>query len=309
MAKFKNYLIGLVKLLVVALAILFIYYRLSKETVLQSDLLKQGIHHPNLWSYLIGVLLLAFLNRFFEILKWRSLASVVRQTTVAQATKQVLSAMVLSIFTPNGIGEYGAKAMFFTKDTARIIVFLNFVCNGVQMLITVVFGIIGLLILQYYFWLGIIFLGLIAIVLLYYMSKNIKVAGFSLHQLMSELYRFPRFLYLYNFRLGIFRYLFFTAQQLLIIKFFGVEVGTIQILATIMAVYLLASCLPNFQFFDFVVKGGIAIYFFEMIAVNQWVVMLSMVLMWILNVVLPVFVGMFYVLGYRVKKQHTKYQD
>lgn len=294
-------MIWLAKFAIVLLAIWFIYSKLSKETILTADLFRQSVNHPSFWIYLVGGLLLAFLNRFFEILKWRSLASVIRLTSVPQATRQVLSAMVLSIFTPNGIGEYGAKAMFFPKDTFRMIVFLNFVCNGVQMVITVVFGIIGLLILQYYFWLGIVFLGLIVLTMLYYFSKNVQIAGYSLIQLMSELLRIPQFLYSYNFTLGVFRYVFFTIQQLLIFKFFGVEIATIQLVATIMAVYLLASCLPNFQFFDFVVKGGVAVYFFEMIGVNQWIVMLTTVLMWILNVVLPVLIGMFYVLTYKVK--------
>jgi hypothetical protein len=57
----------------------------------------------------------------------------------AEATKQVLAALTAGLFTPNGIGEYAGKAMFFDKSATKKVLFLNLICNGIQMILTVGF--------------------------------------------------------------------------------------------------------------------------------------------------------------------------
>jgi hypothetical protein len=72
-------------------------------------------------------------------------------------------------------------------------------------------------------------------------------------------------------------------------------------MAAITSVYFLASSLPTFQFLDFAVKGSVAIYFFGILGVNEWIVVFISTLMWFLNVVLPVIIGAFYVLNFKTK--------
>ena len=64
---------------------------------------------------------------------------------LGEATKQVLAALTAGIFTPNGVGEYAGKALFYPKSEAKKVVFLNLICNGIQMILTVIFGIFGLM--------------------------------------------------------------------------------------------------------------------------------------------------------------------
>jgi len=59
------------------------------------------------------ILLLSVLNRFFEILKWQNLVSILKPISIFEATNQALSSLTAGLFTPNGIGEYAAKALFF----------------------------------------------------------------------------------------------------------------------------------------------------------------------------------------------------
>jgi len=66
-------------------------------------------------------------------------------------------------------------------------------------------------------------------------------------------------------------------------------------------VYFSASSLPTFQFLDFAVKGSVAIYFFGILGVNEWIVVFISTLMWFLNVVLPVIIGVYYVLNFKTK--------
>lgn len=295
-----------IKILVVGLALWFIYKRLSDSTWLDWEEFKASLADKNLFLACFVVLALAFLNRFFEILKWKNLANLLKPVSVLDSSRQVLSALVFSIFTPNGIGEYGAKALFFPKKQAMNVVFLNFVCNGIQMIITIFFGIIGLLLLGYFDWL----IGALSILLLLwilvFVLKKIKIKGYSINTLIDEIYKIPKDVHRQNTVLGISRFVFFTLQQYYLFVFFGVEVSFLPMMATIMAVYLIASCLPNFQFFDFMVKGGVAVYFFGLIGVNEWIVMIVALLMWMLNVVLPVLVGAGFVLSYSTKPKTQK---
>ena len=71
-------------------------------------------------------------------------------------------------------------------------------------------------------------------------------------------------------------------------------------MATITTVYFLASIVPSFQFLDFALKGSLAVYFFGLLGVNEWVVLFVTTLMWFLNVVLPVVLGSYYVLTFKV---------
>lgn len=72
-------------------------------------------------------------------------------------------------------------------------------------------------------------------------------------------------------------------------------------MATISAVYLLASSLPTFQFLDFAVKGSVALYFFGMLGVNEWIVVFISTLFWFLNIVLPAVIGSYFVLVFKPK--------
>jgi hypothetical protein len=90
------------------------------------------------------LLLLSILNRFFEILKWQNLASNIKPITVSEATKQVLAALTAGIFTPNGIGEYAGKALYYEKSETTQVIFLNLICNGIKWF-SVIIGLFGLL--------------------------------------------------------------------------------------------------------------------------------------------------------------------
>ena len=74
-------------------------------------------------------------------------------------------------------------------------------------------------------------------------------------------------------------------------------------MATIASVYFLASALPTFQFLDFAVKGSVAVYFFGKLGVNEWIVVFISTLMWFLNVVLPVVIGSYYVMNFKIKTE------
>jgi len=305
--KAKQFLVLLIKLLIVGGAFYFIYNQLANNDQLDwQKFITLFRKNQSVWG--IGfILLLSILNRYFEILKWQNLARVIQPISTGEATKQVLAALTAGIFTPNGVGEYAGKALYYPKSETKKVVFLNLICNGIQMVLTVIFGFFGLLYFNAKYTIlttktvailfG-IFLLLIAVV---FFLKKIKIKGFSIEKLFHKINDIPKPVHQKNIFLGILRYLVFSHQYYFLFLAFDVDLPYFTLIATIAVVYFLASSLPTFQFLDFAVKGSVAIYFFGILGVNEWIVVFISTLMWFLNVVLPVIIGVYYVLNFKTK--------
>ena len=299
--KSKQLLVQLIKILIVVAAFYFIYKELADNDQLNwVEFLK--IFSKNQSILGIGfILLLSFLNRYFEILKWQNLVASFKKISVSNSTKQVLAALTLGVFTPIGAGEYAGKALYFEKTKTSEIIFLNLICNGIQMVVTTLFGALGLLYLGYYSYSFAIFVSIVLLITLYYFSKNTLIYGYSSKDFVNKINQIPKKIHHKNIILGLLRYLVFTHQYYFLMLLFDVHLDYLPLISTIFTVYLLASIIPSFQFLDFALKGSIAIYFFKMLGVNEWIVVFITSIMWFLNVAVPVILGSFYVLNFKFK--------
>lgn len=305
--KAKQFLVLLIKLLVVGGAFYFIYNQLANNDKLDWDKFRNLMLEKQSFANITFILFLTFLNRFLEILKWQNLVEVIRKIKLGEASKQVLGALTAGLFTPNGIGEYAGKALFFEKSQAKKIVFLNLICNGIQMILTIVFGIFGLLYFNAKFeiitttMVGILFGILTIVVLILFFTKKISIKGYSVEKLIHKINEIPKRIHQKNILLAIGRYLVFSHQYYFLFLIFDVEIPYFLLMAAITSVYFLASSLPTFQFLDFAVKGSVAVYFFGLLGVNEWIVVFISTLMWFLNVVIPVVIGSYFVLNFKAQ--------
>ncbi len=305
--KAKQFLVFLVKLLIVGGALYFIYNQLVHNEKLDWNQFLDLLERKKSVAGIAFILFLSFLNRFLEILKWQNLAQKLQTISLSKATEQVLAALTAGLFTPNGIGEYAGKALYFPKKEAGEVVFLNLICNGIQMILSILFGIIGLLILGYWLEVGVLMLIVSSISLILFLLKKITIKGYSLSQFFNKINALPKKIHQKNIYLAILRYLTFSHQYYFLFLAFDVDIPYFILMATIAATYFIASSLPTFQFFDFAVKGGVAVYFFGLLGINEWIVVFISMLMWFLNIVLPVLIGSVYV--FRFKPQLQKRHD
>nr|WP_288834268.1 hypothetical protein [uncultured Flavobacterium sp.] len=305
--KTKQFLVLLIKILIVATAFYFIYDQLANNDKLNWQKFIVLFQKNQSVSGISFILLLSVLNRYFEILKWQNLAQNIRKITIAQSTKQVLAALTAGLFTPNGVGEYAGKALFFNKSEAKKVIFLNLICNGIQMILTIIFGIFGLLYFNAQF--NVItpktVLSLVGICFLLFgilfFSKKTNIKGYSIEKLIHKINEIPKSIHQRNILLGICRYIVFSHQYYFLFLAFDVDLPYLTLMSAISSVYFLASSLPTFQFLDFAVKGSVAIYFFGILGVNEWIVVFISTLMWFLNVVIPVVIGSYYVLNFKTR--------
>lgn len=306
--KAKQFLVFTTKVLIVTAAFYFIYQQLATND--QLDWQKFIVLFQKNWSFwgVLFILFFSILNRFFEILKWQNLVSYLHNIPLSEATAQVLGALTAGIFTPNGLGEYAGKALFFEKSVTKKIVFLNLICNGIQMILTIVFGVFGLLYFNANFPIItskaiIVIFGIsIGLFLFSFFLKKITIKGFSIEKLIHKVNAIPKRIHQKNIALGLCRYLVFSHQYYFLFLAFDVRLPYFTLMSAITSIYFLASSLPSFQFLDFAIKGSVAVYFFGLLGVNEWIVVFISTLMWFLNVVLPVIIGSYYVLNFKIKK-------
>jgi hypothetical protein len=306
--KAKQFLVLLIKVLIVAGAFYFIYRQLADNDKLDWQKFTVLFQKNESVGGILFLLLLSFLNRFFEILKWQNLVSVYRKITLGEATEQVLGSLTAGIFTPNGLGEYAGKALYYEKTASKKIIFYNLICNGVQMILTILFGVFGLLYFNAKF--EIITVRTVAIIfgisclllLVSFFLKTFTIKGYSLEKLIHKINHIPKTVHQKNIFLGLCRYLVFSHQYYFLFLAFDVELPYLTLMSAITSIYFLASSLPSFQFLDFAVKGSVAVYFFGLLGVNEWIVVFITALMWSLNVVVPVIIGSYYVLNFKMKQ-------
>lgn len=270
-----------------------------------SDLISKGF---TAGYFLLLFLILASLNWIFEIMKWKSLASTIQKIDFKTALKQSLAALTVSLATPNRIGDYGAKALFFEKAKRKRVLLLNLYSNAIQLLTTIVVGIIGLLyVLRKYEILysthGAIALvaGIVVLVGIGYFlkEKELLLKGFSIGNTFRFFRSFSNLLKIKIIVFSMFRYLVFSGMFYGLLLFFGAEIPFFIAWALIFSMYLLVSIVPTIFIFDVVVRGGVAVWLFSFAGVSELAVLSTVLIMWIFNFVVPSIVGSYFVITYQ----------
>ena len=221
--KAKQFLVFLIKVLIVTAAFYFIYQQLAYNDKLDWNKFTILVKEKATFLGILFLLAFTFANRFLEILKWQNLVSFIKPISLGESTKQVLGALTAGIFTPNGLGEYAGKALYFDKKKTKKIIFLNLICNGIQMILTIVFGTIGLFILGYWKW-SLAIIGLsIFFILFSILSKDIKIKGYSIDKLIKKINEIPKQIHQKNNFLALCRYLVFSHQYYFLFLAFDVD--------------------------------------------------------------------------------------
>ena len=308
--KTKQFFFALIKLSIVVGASYFIYNKLAHNDNLDFNVFIAFLDKNDgfLTKNILFVLFLTAFNWFFETLKWRNLVSYIKNISFFDTLKQSLAAHTASLFTPNRIGEYGAKAIYFPKPLMKRILLLNLIGNMSQMTTTLMFGIIGLILfvskynieISYFKLFRLLVLVVIVLAFFFFGSKQkkIKIKGFSMRRIKTFIIDIPIKIHLTTIAYSIIRYLIFSFQFYYLLYLFGVEVSYFNAMIVITTMYLLTSIVPTIFIFDVVVKGSIALYLFNIAGVNDLTILSVTTLMWMLNFVLPSVFGSLFVLNF-----------
>lgn len=139
----SNQLLWLVlKLLTVILCCYFIFANIAFNEELKfidfyTKMINFGVFSS---KNIIFVLFFTIINHFLEIKKRKTLTKSVKKNSWFEATEQSLASLTFSIISPNRIGEYGTKVLYYPNNKRKQILLLNFAGNFYQLAITIILG-------------------------------------------------------------------------------------------------------------------------------------------------------------------------
>jgi hypothetical protein len=310
--KTKQFFFVLIKLSIVVGAFYFIYSKLIENEQLRISEFLAFLKANKTFSVknIIFLVLLSVFNWFFEILKWKTLVKTIKKISFKEALEQSLGGLTASLITPNRIGDYGAKAIYYSKPYRKRIVLLNLLGNISQMTMTTIFGIIGLVVFINRYQIEIDYFKLTKFVTLiiligafaFFGAKQNKfnIKGFSLYKVVEFIKEMPLQVHLFNLSLALIRYLIFSFQFYYLLTIFGVEVDYFKAMVVITSMYLLASIIPSITIFDVVVKGSVAVFLFGFVQVNELTILSITTIMWLLNFAIPSVFGSYFVLNFKL---------
>lgn len=313
--KSKQFFFVLIKISIVVFAFYFIYLKLSDNGDFEYSFFIRFLNANKVFTLnsIISLLFLSCFNWFLEILKWQKLVSVSQNITFKMALEQSLGSLTASLFTPNRIGEYGAKAIYYKNEFKKRIVLINLLSNLLQMSVTLILGGIGLsfFLLEYQITLNytkillisVIAILITAIIVVVIGKTKFSIKGFSLEKIKAFILNYPKNIIIYGFRLSLMRYLIFSFQFFYFLTIFGIEISYLQSMMLITTMYLFTSIMPSIFIFDVVVKGSVAVYLFTFIGANTATVLSIVTLMWLFNFVLPSILGSYHVLNFKFPKE------
>lgn len=292
-------LFWILKLSLLALAVFFLQQKLSHLDLQELNWQWQS----NSPIYLASFLTLWLLNLGFDALAWQAIQSILKPITLGTALIHNLKSYGLAFITPANSGEIAGryivqeasehrkKALFLTfwnhapKLTAKILV-----CSLILIILSPSYQVtaLGSIIAALIFLASVFtYLRLEKIINLFY-EKKLWNRPLSAYIIKGE----PRLgLRLKLLLINALRFLIFSAQLALILFAFKPEVISLELFWTIPLFYLLSSIIPSYAGLDFIIKGTLALYFFELIEADALSFTLASTVVWFFNWALPSLVG------------------
>lgn len=271
--------------------------------------------------WLIPAILLMPVNWACETQKWRILIKGFSPLSFFSAYQAVFSGVTLSLFTPNRIGEYGGRILFVEAKHNWKAVIATLVGSYAQLLVLLGIGLCGMIyfaivhgLLETFFIPIVIFLGGSLIGLLLFCFFNIDLIvplakrlpfihhlkRFVKHVKVLRSYSAPTLVEALAFAVA--RYLVYALQYYLLIRFFGIEVSTLEGLAGISTIYLLQTSIPLPPLMGLFVRSEVALFVWGMYSANEIAILAATFGLWILNLLIPALIGTIFMLNINVLK-------
>ncbi|MGE5518400.1 MAG: lysylphosphatidylglycerol synthase domain-containing protein [Candidatus Dadabacteria bacterium] len=284
--------------------------------------IKQSFFSVNVF-YLVAAVLLVLVNWGLEALKWKLLVKGIAPISFSKAYKAVLSGVSFSITMPNRVGEYVGRIMYMPDGSRLKTISATIVGSLAQLQMTVLFGIVGIIIikqnlLQFYpafiIWYQFILYGLIFLLLL------LALLYFRVHNVFdffSRWFRNNRYLYLLEsvkdfhvsflarlMFLSFLRYVVFLLQYILLFHLFGVSISAWLIIWSMSVVFLALAVIPSIALLELGLRGEVSLKIFAIFSQNSLGIGLTSVSVWFINLIIPAIIGTIFLLSVKLLRKN-----
>jgi len=308
----------LLKVGIVAFALFFLYQQLtSKSSVEQFDLDQILVKLQENYIVVTVVILMMFLNWFLESLKWRFLISKIEKVSIKRSIRAIFSGITVSAFTPNRVGEYGGRVFCLEKADRFKGVLITVIGSMAQLVTTIVFGSIGILLLPnlmpefdsllsniVFAYPIMLFLLILLNVLLVTLFLNASVFSVVLSKI-KFLRKFKKYNEVFSFYnsselleillYSVGRYIVFTTQFFILLQVFDVQIGYVDAMILITTMLLVISIIPTIAITEIGIRGSVALFLFGLVSVNAIGILSATFVMWVINLLLPALIGTIFI--------------
>ncbi|MBT5273391.1 MAG: hypothetical protein HOL74_01045 [Flavobacteriales bacterium] len=308
----------LLKIGIVAFALFFLYQQLTyKSSIEQFDLDQILVKLQENYIVVTVVILMMLLNWFLESLKWRFLISKIEKVSIKRSIRAIFSGITISAFTPNRVGEYGGRVFCLEKADRIKGVLITVIGSMAQLVTTIVFGSIGILLLPnlmpefdsllsniVFAYPIMLFLLILLNVLLVTLFLNASVFSVVLSKIkffrkfkkyneVFSFYNSSELLEILLYSVG--RYIVFTTQFFILLQVFDVQIGYINAMILITTMLLVISIIPTIAITEIGIRGSVALFLFGLVSVNAVGILSATFVMWVINLLLPALIGTIFI--------------
>tara|TARA_Y100000022_G_scaffold197420_1_gene205923 strand:+ start:1595 stop:2548 length:954 start_codon:yes stop_codon:yes gene_type:complete len=305
----KKYLSIIIKIVIVFFSFYFIYHQLVENksfeeldiSVLIDTVKKNKV-------YLVGVILMMFLNWLVEALKWRYMISKIENISIMTAYRAIFTGITVSTFTPNRIGEYGGRVFCLEKGDRIKAVFITVLCSMSQLLVTILYGSISLFILFDEILIDKTFLSVSLLILLNlfllfsYFNISHIVNFLGKFKLIKSFKKYLEVLVMYNYK-DLFiafiysntRYFIFSLQFIILLHVFGINISFMDAILSVMLIFFFITITPTITIAEIGVRGSVAIFVLGLFSSNDIAILSSTTLLWLINLIIPAIIGSFFI--------------
>ncbi len=284
-------------ILVISLAVVC-YFQWTK--IPWNDATGIQLKHP---IYLLFSLLLIPANIWLEQMKWKKTLMQSELSVEKEVlTSSFYAGWISGILTPNMLGNFIGRMFYFQKRDRLKIILNTLISNFAQFLVSIVFGVLGVLILNTFpenialnlFWIIILSILIIGLITFYFawhlfpFPTKFKKRFFErLKAILKNSLRF-RVDLLY---LSALRHLVFSFQFFFMFNAFQ-EAWDLNVLFWIWQLYLWTTLTPSIFIGKLMVRETIAVWIFTQIGFLGFPTLLSSLFIWVGNVLLPALIGL-----------------
>lgn len=255
----------------------------------------------NYWMILFSMVLLP-VNVMLEAYKWYFITKKFYHYSFSDVLQLILSGRSMNVLAPAGIGDAILRVGDVDSNARKKALAALFFCRLTQLMPTLFFGMLSVAFLirvganfslaSSYLW-G-------AIVLVFVLAICHWVFRFSIRAFVHEFRSHISFISVKVFHsllgLSFIRYLVFSLQFLLVLLAVGVELPYYLLVFGVFWIFLSKSLVPGMLLVgDLMTREVSAILFFSFFASDIKPFVLGALIVWLINIVFPAILGLFYV--------------
>jgi hypothetical protein len=276
----------------------------------------------NIWLIVVLIGLMT-INWGIEARKWQILVWRVERVNYFRAFKAVLSGLSLSLFVPNGIGDYAGRIAFMHEGNRLRSVTLTLTGSMAQLIITLSAGLFGLIYLRGHAWknvevlqglsvlwldgiMFIIAMGILLILFIYFklgwltiMFEKIPIV-YKYKFLFESLEHINRNDLTRVLFLSFVRFCVFIVEYLLMLHIFNVEINVADAICTICVLFLVLVILPTIPVADLGMRGEVGLQLFGILVSNKLGIIATTAGIWFINLIVPAVAGSLFILGIKL---------